>query len=179
MTGSVDAKPGRDGRALLVVVRNFERFLAWRASRGVQGRAPPLALRRSTRSLADFVCATMHPDPLFDVLRAYATLQPPKTIRRISTAFGVLHSFLLNRVLLNAHLQEFPPSKQYQVSFWKWAIDWLEQLASDEARYTFTTLLLMPDPCEGRSRRAHLYTPYRSDSRAVLVGVGPCASPYR
>lgn len=52
MTGSVDAKPGRDGRALLDVVRNFERFRAWRAARAVQGRAPPLALRRWTRSPA-------------------------------------------------------------------------------------------------------------------------------
>ncbi|KAL1951104.1 hypothetical protein VTO73DRAFT_253 [Trametes versicolor] len=76
----------------------------------------------------------MLPDPLFDVLRAYATLQSPKTIMRISVPFGVLHGFLLNHILLNPHLREFPPSKRYQVSFWKWAIDWLEQLASDEAR---------------------------------------------
>ncbi|EIW63925.1 uncharacterized protein TRAVEDRAFT_111741 [Trametes versicolor FP-101664 SS1] len=84
----------------------------------------------------------MLPDPLFDVLRAYATLQSPKTIMRISVPFGVLHGFLLNHILLNPHLREFPPSKRYQVSFWKWAIDWLEQLASDEARYILTLELL-------------------------------------
>lgn len=91
----------------------------------------------------------MFPDPLFDILRAYATLQSPKAMKRISAPFGVLHDFLLNHILLNAHLREFPPSKQYQVSFWKWAIDWLEQLASDEARYISTLNLLVPDPSQG------------------------------
>ncbi|KAI0334344.1 hypothetical protein GY45DRAFT_1242518 [Cubamyces sp. BRFM 1775] len=74
-------------------------------------------------------------DPLFGLLRAYATLQPPKSIQLPpSLSFNVVHDYLLERILLNRHFQEFPPSKQYQSSFWKWAIDRLELLVSEEAR---------------------------------------------
>ncbi|KAI0652448.1 putative methyltransferase-domain-containing protein [Trametes meyenii] len=72
------------------------------------------------------------PDPLFDVLRAYATLQPPKSIEQRDIGFNTLHGCLLNHILLNPHFQKYPPSKQYQVTFWKWAIAWLERLLSDE-----------------------------------------------
>ncbi|KAI8990592.1 hypothetical protein BD414DRAFT_438344 [Trametes punicea] len=72
------------------------------------------------------------PDPLFDVLRAYATLQAPATIKLPELAFATVHDFLLHTVLANPHFEEYPPSKQYQVLFWKWVIDWLEHRASDE-----------------------------------------------
>ncbi|KAH9897817.1 putative methyltransferase-domain-containing protein [Cubamyces lactineus] len=75
----------------------------------------------------------MLPDPLFQVLRAYATLQPPKSIQLpVDLPFDVVHDFLLERILLNRHFQEYPPSKQYQGLFWKWAIDRLELLLSEE-----------------------------------------------
>ncbi|KAI0640005.1 hypothetical protein C8Q77DRAFT_1084036 [Trametes polyzona] len=70
--------------------------------------------------------------PLFDVLRAYATLQAPKSIAKKDAPFETLHSFLLDRILLNPHFDQFSPAKQYAVSFWKWAISWLEELASGE-----------------------------------------------
>ncbi|KAI0778766.1 putative methyltransferase-domain-containing protein [Trametes elegans] len=76
----------------------------------------------------------MLPNTLFYVLRGYATLQAPKTIEKADVLFFALHGFLLDHILVNRHFQAYPPSKQYQVSFWKWAIEWLEQAASDEAR---------------------------------------------
>ena len=75
----------------------------------------------------------MLPDPLFDILRIYATLQSPKLILTPDVSFESAHAFLLDHVLLNHHFGEYPPSKQYQLTFWKWAIGWLERLASDEA----------------------------------------------
>lgn len=75
----------------------------------------------------------MLPDPLFDILRIYATLQSPKLILTPDVPFESAHVFLLDHVLLNRHFGEYPPSKQYQLTFWKWAIGWLERLASDEA----------------------------------------------
>ncbi|KAI0363050.1 hypothetical protein BV20DRAFT_1040100 [Pilatotrama ljubarskyi] len=77
----------------------------------------------------------MLPDPLFDVVRAYATLRAPQSIGRVDIPFGIVHEFMLHRILLNPHFQKYPPSKQYQATFWKWAIEWLERLASDEARH--------------------------------------------
>ncbi|KAH9849275.1 hypothetical protein C2E23DRAFT_870795 [Lenzites betulinus] len=77
-------------------------------------------------------------NPLFDVLRAYGTLQPPKSIRKEDITFNPLHSFLLDHILLSHHFEAFPPSKQYQSSFWRWAIDWLEELVADEARHILT-----------------------------------------
>ena len=75
----------------------------------------------------------MLPHPLFDVLRAYATLKSPRHIQKPDVSFASAHQFLLEKVLLNAHFKEYPPSTQYQLSFWKWAIDWLENLIDGEA----------------------------------------------
>ena len=72
-------------------------------------------------------------DPLLDVLRAYATLRPARLIIKPDASFVLAHDFLLNRLLLNPHFEQYPPSTQYQISFWKWAIDWLEELMSEEA----------------------------------------------
>ncbi|KAI9057779.1 hypothetical protein FKP32DRAFT_1583224 [Trametes sanguinea] len=76
----------------------------------------------------------MLPEPLFDVLRAYAALLPPRSFELADVAFGTLQGFLLSHILLNPHFRDFPPSKQYQLSFWKWAIDRLEQSAHDISR---------------------------------------------
>ncbi len=84
----------------------------------------------------------MQPDPLFDVLRAYATLQPPRSIERPDASFSTIHDFLLHHLLLNPHFADYPPSRQYQIAFWKWSIEWLEGLMSGEACY----LLHQPPP---------------------------------
>ncbi|TFK86583.1 hypothetical protein K466DRAFT_492516 [Polyporus arcularius HHB13444] len=72
-------------------------------------------------------------DPMFHILRSYATLRTPRSIQEPSVSFKPAHDFLLYHLLLNPHFQEFPPSTQYQLSFWKWAISWLEELMSGEA----------------------------------------------
>ncbi|KAI0699333.1 hypothetical protein C8T65DRAFT_659522 [Cerioporus squamosus] len=109
----------------------------------------------------------MTSDPLFDILRSYATLRPPKLIQKPSVSFQSAHDFLLNHLLLNPHLQEFPPSTQYQLSFWKWAIDWLEQLMSgedelDERMYTHHVDLMQSTSAEsvGSARPQASYLTY-------------------
>lgn len=40
-----------------------------------------------------------------------------------------LNSFFVDDILLDCHFQKYPPSDQYQIGFWKWAIQHLEELA--------------------------------------------------
>lgn len=86
-------------------------------------------------ALFNLAAATMRKD-LFDILRAYSCLVPPKLISFPEKVdFTVLHDFLLDSLLLASnlpHLQAYPPSDQYQFSFWKWAIKNLEELAAAE-----------------------------------------------
>jgi hypothetical protein len=68
------------------------------------------------------------------LLRGYAALVPTNALRVPSQLpFVQVHDFLLGSILLDPHLQAYPPSKQYQRFFWKWAIDLLESMAVDEA----------------------------------------------
>ncbi|KAJ7292788.1 hypothetical protein C8J57DRAFT_1267076 [Mycena rebaudengoi] len=69
----------------------------------------------------------IHPD-LFELLRKYSSLIPPKHLRFPSNLRAVtVHDFLINHVLLSAHFQAYPPSNQQQKAFWKWAIPHLEK----------------------------------------------------
>ena len=86
-----------------------------------------------TRLSSSWSTVTMVSDPLVDILRSYATLKSPKLLQKPTVAFQSAHNFLIDHVLLNPHFQEFPPSSQYQLSFWKWAIDWLEDMMTEEA----------------------------------------------
>lgn len=64
---------------------------------------------------------------LFLLLRQFCSLVPP-----IALFFpdhlpaSDVHDFLVDSILLHPHLQQYPPSKQYQKSFWKWCISHLE-----------------------------------------------------
>ncbi|KAJ7110321.1 hypothetical protein C8R43DRAFT_1139336 [Mycena crocata] len=73
------------------------------------------------------------PPDLFQLLRGFAALIPPNHLQFPShLEADVIHNFLVDRVLMNPHFQTYPPSKQYQKSFWKWVIDDLEKkLRSD------------------------------------------------
>jgi hypothetical protein len=77
---------------------------------------------------------------LFDLLRSYAALVPPKLLSFPShIPLPEIHDFLLHHLLLNDHLKAYPPSTTYQRAFWKWAIDHLnsesvEAAAGQEAR---------------------------------------------
>ena len=68
------------------------------------------------------------------ILRAYAALIPANTLQLPAKwAFDELHHFLFHSILLDPHLQCYSPSVVYKRSFWKWAIEMLESIASHEA----------------------------------------------
>ncbi|KZT08561.1 uncharacterized protein LAESUDRAFT_648541 [Laetiporus sulphureus 93-53] len=71
-------------------------------------------------------------DSLLDVLRGFASLCPSRLQQPPLVGFKEFHDFLLHSILLNPHFQQYPPSKQYQASFWKWAIGLLERLVTEE-----------------------------------------------
>ncbi|KAF9270761.1 hypothetical protein L218DRAFT_969219 [Marasmius fiardii PR-910] len=77
----------------------------------------------------------MRPE-LFLVLREYCSLVPARSLSiGNDITFPDLNKFLVEEILLNPHLQRFPPAVQYQQSFWKTLISHLEQLqrSSDDA----------------------------------------------
>jgi protein-lysine N-methyltransferase EEF2KMT len=77
---------------------------------------------------------------LFQLLRGYSTLVPTKDLVAPSQLpILIVHDFLLNNILLNPHFQLYPSSNEYQFSFWKWAIEWLEKHIADEAGIVFVT----------------------------------------
>ncbi|KAK0465492.1 uncharacterized protein EV420DRAFT_1760162 [Desarmillaria tabescens] len=64
---------------------------------------------------------------LFTILREYAAIVPVSRIRfPYSSSKDTLHDFLLQSIILNPHFQKYPPSKQYQKSFWKCVVQHLE-----------------------------------------------------
>lgn len=71
----------------------------------------------------------------------FALLVPPSSLFLPDESFEELHEVLLNRIFLDAHLNEYPPSKEYQLTFWKWALKHLETLAKYKAWYKPRTLM--------------------------------------
>ena len=71
-----------------------------------------------------------------DVLaRQYARLAPFAHLQSPSAfagGFNTVHDVLLNKILLDAHLLAYPPAPEYQLKFWKWAVQELEALIGDE-----------------------------------------------
>ena len=67
-----------------------------------------------------------------NLVREYARLTPPAHLRLSSTTFDRVHHVLLNGILLDSHLRAYPPAPEYQLRFWKWAIQKLEVLLGDE-----------------------------------------------
>ncbi|KDQ31265.1 hypothetical protein PLEOSDRAFT_1037061 [Pleurotus ostreatus PC15] len=76
---------------------------------------------------------------LFALKKAYAALRPPAQIKFPGyLCFSTAHDFLLRSILLDPHLQRYPPSRQYQTVFWKWSIAHLEsfdELKQNQARF--------------------------------------------
>jgi hypothetical protein len=80
---------------------------------------------------------TLHKD-LFDILLGYSALVVPRTMEfPLHLSFNDVHNFLVETVLLGhsdlPHLKAYPPSNEYQNTFWKWAIQGLEDMLTDEA----------------------------------------------
>ena len=76
------------------------------------------------------------PSSLLDILAAFASLTPSKYINSLShldLTFDEIHNYILKYILLNAHFEKYPPARQYQISFWKWIIQQLENIAKTEA----------------------------------------------
>jgi hypothetical protein len=70
-----------------------------------------------------------------DLVREYARLTPLAHLQSPSASpgeFNRVHGVLLDEILLDPHLCAYPPSPEYQLKFWKWAVQGLEALIGDE-----------------------------------------------
>ncbi|KAJ3936148.1 MAG: putative methyltransferase-domain-containing protein [Lentinula lateritia] len=66
---------------------------------------------------------------MFTLLRDYASLVPARFIQIPSNVpYAEINRFLVELLVLNPHFQKYPPSKQYQRSFWKMIIGQLEDI---------------------------------------------------
>lgn len=83
---------------------------------------------------SDADCVLSSPsDFLSFLLLCYSALVPVKNLRFPSNiSFNVAHGFLLKKVLLNPHLEQYPPSELYQHSFWKWVLVQLENMSRND-----------------------------------------------
>ena len=66
------------------------------------------------------------------LVQQYARLTPPAHLQSPSVTFNRVHDVLLNNILLDPHLRTYPPAPEYQLKFWKWAIQKLEALVGDQ-----------------------------------------------
>ncbi|KAF9225355.1 hypothetical protein BS17DRAFT_751056 [Gyrodon lividus] len=70
---------------------------------------------------------------LLSILCAYSALVPTKNLSLPTTLqFNEAHAFFLNKILSSEHSKNYPPSQQYQQSFWKWALEQLENLGRND-----------------------------------------------
>ncbi|KZV74104.1 hypothetical protein PENSPDRAFT_749600 [Peniophora sp. CONT] len=75
----------------------------------------------------------MSTDALFDLLRGYSALLPVAKLRYpTALPFTEVHDFVLENIVLNAHLAAYPPSAPYQQTFYKWLINCLEEHLGNE-----------------------------------------------
>lgn len=71
---------------------------------------------------------------VFSILRGFYSLVPPHSMDfPAQLSASILHEFLLSTILFNQHFRQYPPSVQYQRTFWKRAIYHLEHMTPDEA----------------------------------------------
>lgn len=69
------------------------------------------------------------------LVQKYARLTPVVHLQPLSAfpwTFRCVHDVLLNKILLDPHLRTYPPALEYQLRFWKWAIQKLEALVCDQ-----------------------------------------------
>ena len=75
----------------------------------------------------------MSTDVLLDLLRGYSALLPvTKLVYPRSHPFLEIHDFVIENILLSAHLALYPPSTPYQQSFFKWILGCLEEHLGDQ-----------------------------------------------
>jgi hypothetical protein len=69
------------------------------------------------------------------LVQRYARLTPLAHLQSPSAfpeTFNHVHDVLLNKIILDPHLRAYPPAPEYQLKFWKWAIQKLEALVGDQ-----------------------------------------------
>ena len=116
---------------------------------------------------------------LFRILRGYSSLAPPKSLSIPShLSFAEIHDFLLSTLLLNSHLHQYPPSRQYQKSFWKWAIQILEDLLSEVGRIS-TRVKLALVARQDEEIDSRFYDHYLSVCHSCDSQVGPMIALHR
>ncbi|KAJ3556707.1 hypothetical protein NM688_g1877 [Phlebia brevispora] len=126
----------------------------------------------------DFIKRLSDTQPiLVNVLRGYAALAPTRSLSfPAELTFEVVHSFLLNDILLNPLFTTYPPSPQYQVVFWKWALNNLEKLIDSEV-YMFPPKvrwwLIMPKDHEIDTQLYEHYVSLIPTTSPQTVGVKP------
>ncbi|KAH9949381.1 hypothetical protein B0H21DRAFT_131633 [Amylocystis lapponica] len=123
------------------------------------------------------------PEPLFKLLRGFAALVPPRMLDFPSNVpFTAVHNLLLDAILLNPHFEAYPPSREYQATFWKWAIRELEAVAIDEAcngtSESYSGLTIGLSTRTTRSTSAYTPTVYRSSSGPRAAGTAPPSVSY-
>jgi protein-lysine N-methyltransferase EEF2KMT len=75
------------------------------------------------------VSRALHAD-LFELKCGYSGIRPVQAMTFPSSLdFNLVHDFFLNHLLLDQHLGTYAPDEEYQRTFWKWAINGLEQLS--------------------------------------------------
>ena len=69
-------------------------------------------------------------DPqLFALQRDFFALVPTNKLKfPEDLSLSRLNSFFMEDILLDRHYQKYPAADQYQIGFWKWAIQHLEEL---------------------------------------------------
>lgn len=74
----------------------------------------------------------MSEQALFAVLRQYSCLAPPNRFKfPRDIALGRLQEFLVEKILHNDLLTAYAPSTQYQKTFWRRVIDYLEKRSQE------------------------------------------------
>lgn len=67
------------------------------------------------------------------LVQKYARLTPLAHLpSAFPEAFNHAHDVLLNKIIFDPHLRAYPPAPEYQLKFWKWAIQKLETLVGDQ-----------------------------------------------
>lgn len=112
----------------LTLARNFGRGL-----RGIvfHNRINPFGFTRQWQRV-------MMDPHLFVLWRDFFALAP---INRLEfpekVPLSLLNRFFVNDILLDHHFRQYSPSVQYQIGFWKWAIQHLEVLVYSEEQVFF------------------------------------------
>ena len=92
-----------------------------------------MCLWLASELLLDFGMALLEPE-LFELLRGFYSLLLPHDMHfPVHLLPSTLHAFFVDVILSNSRFQQYPPSTQYQKTFWKWVIHYLEHITPAEA----------------------------------------------